>query len=128
GGDVDAPELYSLKTGTFSGTTLDEGGGRRAPTADAPKNLASGAGASGATISTNKTKYALGETMIITGSGFTPTSSVSISVLRPDHVTDSLSAPTNSSGAFTASYTPPAIAGRYKITATDGTNNAITAA
>ncbi|MCU1338408.1 MAG: hypothetical protein JWO19_3989, partial [Bryobacterales bacterium] len=73
--------------------------------------------------------YGEGETMIISGSGFTANAAVNISVLRPDHLTDYLSAVANSIGSFQASYTPsaPAVLGRYKITATDGTNSATTA-
>src|SRR5215469_4029377 len=84
----------------------------------------------GATVTTDKNKYSVGETMTISGTGFTPSQSVNISVLRPDHLTDYvLYVVADGSGAFTAKYTPsdPVSPGRYKITATDATNTATTA-
>ncbi|MCU1336091.1 MAG: hypothetical protein JWO19_1672, partial [Bryobacterales bacterium] len=51
-----------------------------------------------ATITTDRNKYGEGETMIISGSGFTANAAVNISVLRPDHLTDYLSAVANSIG------------------------------
>ncbi|MCK4222133.1 MAG: hypothetical protein KAX25_04615, partial [Dehalococcoidia bacterium] len=80
------------------------------------------------TITTDKTKYSLGETMVISGSGFTPDGAVNITVLRPDHETDTLPpVSTDAVGSFQTSYTPPIIPGRYKITATDGIDSAKTA-
>jgi len=94
------------------------------PTA-APAEVATGT----ASITTDKTKYSLGESMIITGTGFTPNGPVTVAVLRPDKVTDTLPTVTaDGSGAFTTVYNAPLIPGRYKITATDGTNTAKTAA
>src|SRR5438046_2094133 len=132
GGDVGAAELYSFKTGTLS----DASRNRPTPITEAPKTAREKIGAptvsadtatATATISTDKTKYFVGAPMNITGLGFTAGSIVNIWVLRPDHVTDSLSATTNDSGTFSAVYTPLAIPGRYKITATDGSNSANTA-
>src|SRR5262249_42291970 len=49
-------------------------------------------------------------------------------VLRPDHETDTVVGTlADGSGKFSANYTPPLETGRYKITATDGTNSATTA-
>ncbi|MCJ7576191.1 MAG: hypothetical protein MUO80_05915, partial [Dehalococcoidia bacterium] len=80
-------------------------------------------------ITTDKTKYTLGETMVISGIGFTAGGTVNIEVLRPDHEIDLLpSVTTDGAGSFQTSYTPPIIPGRYKITATDGTDTAKTAA
>ena len=82
-----------------------------------------------ATITTDKDKYSIGESMIITGAGFTADGPVDIAVLRPDHETDTLPTVTaDSMGEFSTVYDAPAIPGRYKITATDGTNAAKTAA
>jgi hypothetical protein len=82
-----------------------------------------------ASITTDKTKYSIGESMTITGAGFTPGGPVTVTVLRPDHETDTLPTVTaDGSGGFTTTYAPPSIPGRYKITATDGTNTAKTAA
>ena len=82
-----------------------------------------------ATLTTDKDKYSIGESMTITGADFTPNGPVSVTVLRPDHETDALpEVTTDDSGGFTTTYAPPAIPGRYKITATDGTITAKTAA
>src|SRR5262249_43715461 len=92
--------------------------------------LASSMLAATATINTDKAKYSVGETMIISGTGFEPNHSINVSVLRPDRLTDYvLSVFADGSGAFTANYTPsdPVKPGRYKITATDAVNTATTA-
>ena len=83
----------------------------------------------GATITTDQNKYYLGQTMVITGAGFTPGGSVTITVQIPDQTTQTLPVvAADANGAFTTSYTPsPAEPGRYKFTATDGTNSANTA-
>src|SRR5215831_1570334 len=82
-----------------------------------------------ATITTDQNKYSVGQGMKISGSGFTANALITVSVLRPDHATDMISPPvvTDGNGAFQATYTPPLITGRYKITATDGANTATTA-
>ena len=81
-------------------------------------------------ITTDKTKYSVGEGMVINGSGFTPDSLITISVLRPDHETDMVpNVISDATGSFTVIYVPSiALPGRFKITATDGVNNAATAA
>ncbi len=69
--------------------------------------------------------------MTISGTGFTPAQGVAISVLRPDKATDYVfGVIADASGAFTAAYAPslPLVSGRYKITATDKTFVATTAA
>ena len=81
------------------------------------------------TITTDKTKYSLGETMVISGIGFTADGTVNIQVLRPDHEIDTLGpVSTDADGAFQTTYSPPNVPGRYKITATDGIDTAKTAA
>src|SRR5438128_1831410 len=133
GGDVQAAELYSFNTGTLS----DPSRNRLTTTADVPDasktsttKIAPTVFADTATtiISTDKTKYSVGEPMTIAGSGFTANGTVNISVLRTDRNTDTLSVTADGSGGFTTVYNPPLIPGRYKITATDGTNTATTAA
>lgn len=81
------------------------------------------------TVTTDKNKYYLGETMLISGAGFTANGNVIVSVARPDRVTDTLPAtPVSAAGTFATPYTPqPSVPGRYRITATDGTNTARTA-
>src|ERR1051325_3553906 len=84
-----------------------------------------------ATISTNKNKYALGETMYISGSGFAPSSAIGFSVETPSGAVEYPAGTTaDASGSFSnAPYTPaqPAHPGRYKITATDGSSSATSA-
>jgi len=85
---------------------------------------------SAATIQTDKNKYSLGETMVISGSGFAPSGTVSIEVQLPgNNGLDTLEpVATGADGAFQTTYNPPMIPGRYKITATDGIDTAKTAA
>lgn len=84
--------------------------------------------AAGASITTSKPRYDVGEGMQIQGSGFTAGAQISIAVQRPDKIIDNVSGTiANGSGAFQAIYTPPSIPGRYRITATDGVNVAMTA-
>ena len=122
------PTAEPTETATPTAVPTDTPTETPTPTAvptDAPTETATGT----ASITTDKTKYSLGESMIITGAGFTPNGPVTVTVLRPDHETDTLSPVTaDGSGGFTATYAPPSIPGRYKITATDGTNTAKTAA
>ena len=81
------------------------------------------------TIATDKTKYSLGEVMVISGAGFTPEGAVIITVQQPgNNGIDSLSVTADASGSFVRSYSPPMIPGRYKFDATDGSNAALTAA
>ncbi len=86
-------------------------------------------GATSAQITTSQKLYSVGQTMVVSGTGFTPNAYIYLTVVRPDKLTDSvLPQPfTNDSGVFTASYTPPLIPGHYTITATDGSNTAVTA-
>src|SRR5579864_987950 len=81
-----------------------------------------------ATIVTSQKFYSVGETMTVLGKGFTPGVGIAISVLRPDHQTDVVNGTiADGTGSFSSNYTPPLMPGRYKITATDGTNSATTA-
>ena len=83
---------------------------------------------SSATITTDKTRYSVGEPMVISGSGFTASGTINITVQEPgNNGVDSLSATADDAGSFQVTYNPPMISGRYKITATDGTNTALTA-
>jgi len=85
--------------------------------------------ADGASISTDKTKYAVGEQMVISGIRFTRGGTVTVAVLRPDHNTEVSTPTAHAAGAFSTLYTPtPSIPGRFKITVTDGVNAATTAA
>jgi hypothetical protein len=76
-----------------------------------------------ATITTSKSRYDVGETMHISGTGFAPNVSISISVELPGNNGVELAPPVNSdaNGAFAdALYTPAVpLSGRFRITATD---------
>ena len=83
-----------------------------------------------ATITTDKKRYYVGETMYISGSGFGSGSAINFSVVIPDKSVEYPAGVTaDSSGSFlNAPYTPTnALPGRYRITATDGTASATTA-
>ena len=81
-----------------------------------------------AQITTSQKQYSVGEGMVVLGSGFTPQVTITLSVERPDHLIDIVpGVVTDTSGVFTATYTPPLEPGRYKFTATDGANSANTA-
>ncbi len=82
-----------------------------------------------ASITTDQKFYSVGQQMIVSGTGFSPTVLIALTVERPDHQIDTIpGVTTDSSGAFTAPpYNPPLESGRYKFTATDGANSANTA-
>src|SRR5258706_10103738 len=85
--------------------------------------------AGGADVSTDKHMYHQGETMVITGTGFLINHVISLTVLRPDKVTDTVpNVATDGTGTFTASYLAPGINGSYRITASDGTSTVDTRA
>jgi hypothetical protein len=73
-----------------------------------------------AEIHTDKPDYAPEMKVTIYGSGFNP-GSVTIIVTRPGPIIDSLSAPVNSLGDFTAIYQLDGIEGTYTVSATDST-------
>jgi len=82
--------------------------------------------AEGATIWTDKDNYGPSETVTIFGSGFLPSTEVTVTVERPDGVVDKVYALTDNSGVFSCTYQLDGIAGTYTVTATDGTNTATT--
>ncbi|MFA7250207.1 MAG: hypothetical protein WC273_11330, partial [Dehalococcoidia bacterium] len=66
--------------------------------------------------------------MSIAGSGFLASHAITLQVEQPDKVVVTVpGVSTNASGAFSAVYNPPGQPGRYRITASDGTNSASTA-
>ena len=79
-----------------------------------------------ATISTDKVDYSPTETVMIYGSGFDPTATVTITVTRPDGSTNQWTLTPDSFGSFTTSYLLDGILGLYTVDATDGTNSAST--
>jgi hypothetical protein len=84
----------------------------------------------GATIQTDKKNYAVGETMVITGTGYTANMAVEITVTRPDKKKESvLGVVADANGAFTAHYVPgePRMPGDYRIAASDSTRSSTTA-
>jgi hypothetical protein len=69
-------------------------------------------------ISTNKTSGNVGDTVTITGKGFTPNATITITL-----ATEKVTATADSNGQFSASITIPAIqSGSQTITITDGVN------
>ena len=86
-----------------------------------------------ASVYTDKTDYTPGETVYISGYGFSSNSVVNIRILRPDGVTDvcpmvgrcgSLYV-TDGTGSFSNyAYVLDGITGTYTVTATDGINSA----
>ena len=81
-----------------------------------------------ASIWTDKADYAPWETVIISGSEFNPSTTVTVNITDPYGVPDTVSPSpvTDGAGNFTASYKLNGISGTYTVTATDGTNTAIT--
>jgi hypothetical protein len=84
--------------------------------------------AQSASLWTDKQDYAPEEVVTISGSGFLANAEVAVTVERPDGVRDTvIPAPvTDDAGYFTCSYQLDGIAGTYVVTATDGTNTAVT--
>ncbi len=80
----------------------------------------------GAWIWTDKPDYAPGETVTISGTGFNASADVTVTIERPDGAIDAVYAVTDDAGSFTCIYQLDGIAGTYTVTATDGTNTAIT--
>jgi hypothetical protein len=75
---------------------------------------------------TDKEDYAPEETVTIYGAGFTPYSTVTVSLTRPDGHIDQWNVAADDYGSFTTTYQLDGIAGTYTVTATDGTNTATT--
>src|SRR5258706_1495795 len=90
--------------------------------------LASTLFGAGTTVTLDQKRYYVGQTMLITGTGFSPNVLITVSVLRPDKVTDVVpGVNSDASGGFTSSYTPVnAVPGAYMITASDPVNSANT--
>jgi len=84
------------------------------------------ASAEGATIWTDKEHYAPEETVIISGSGFLPSTEVTITLVAPDLSVATIYALTDELGAFTVDFVLDGLQGTYSVTATDGTNTATT--
>jgi hypothetical protein len=80
-----------------------------------------------ASVWTDKDDYLPTEPVIITGSGFLPSATITVSITRPDLVIDTRSTTSDSSGSFTVTYNLDGIpdpVGEYFVSATDGTNTA----
>jgi len=82
--------------------------------------------ASTPTVWTDKADYAPSQTPIISGSGFAASADITVTVLRPDGVLDSLYSMSDDAGNFACSYQLDGIMGTYLVTATDGVNTATT--
>ncbi len=79
-----------------------------------------------ATIWTDKSNYASGETVAISGLGFRPNINIVLTITRPDLVIDTRSTISDAYGNFVYYYVLDGIFGTYSVTATDGTNTATT--
>jgi len=75
---------------------------------------------------TDKEDYAPEETVTIYGAGFTPYSTVTVSLTRPDGHINQWNVAADEYGSFTTTYQLDGIAGTYTVTATDGANKATT--
>ena len=71
-------------------------------------------------------KYWFGDVAIITGTGFTPNTTVTLSVTNPLGVVVSWSVVSDENGGFTTSYIVDGVLGTNTLVATDGTNTATT--
>lgn len=77
-----------------------------------------------ATIQTDLAAYLPTDTPVITGTGFTPGSTVDVTVTAPDGTTTTFTATTDSEGNWTTTYTGPMGDGTFSVTATDGSSTA----
>jgi len=79
-----------------------------------------------ATIWTDKADYEYYETVTIFGCRFEALANVTVTIVRPDGLSDTVYAVTDDVGNFTCTYQLNGIEGTYTVTATDGTNTATT--
>jgi len=79
-----------------------------------------------ATIWTDKADYEYYENVTIFGSGFEALANVTVTIEKPDGLSDTVYAATDDIGNFTCMYLLNGIPGTYTVTATDGTNTATT--
>jgi hypothetical protein len=84
------------------------------------------ASAEGARIWTDKDNYGPSDTVTIFGSGFLPSTEVTITITAPDLSVATIYASTDEFGAFTTQYLLDGMFGTYTVTATDGINTATT--
>lgn len=82
--------------------------------------------ATGAVVQTDEADYAATATPVITGSGFTGNSTVTVTVTAPDGTATTFTTTTDLAGNWTASYTGPMGDGTFTVTATEGTTTAMT--
>src|SRR3990170_4238634 len=78
------------------------------------------------TVTTDKLNYQPEETVYINGTGFSSSTTVNITVTRPDGNESSWDVSTDSNGAFSTTYVLDGIKGKYLVLATDGTHEATT--
>src|SRR6476620_9970370 len=67
------------------------------------------------TVEASKTSYAPGETVLVRGDGFAPSSTVTLRVTLPDGSEVIQAGKTDESGVLTFSYTPGPLNGRYVV-------------
>jgi hypothetical protein len=74
----------------------------------------------------NKKEYDPSEMAYLYGYGFKPSTQVTITIVRPDLVEDTVLTPTDQFGYFSCQYLLDGIHGTFNVTATDGVNVATT--
>lgn len=79
-----------------------------------------------ASVATDKTDYTPNSTVIITGTGFLPSTSINLTIVNPDSSIFSANPTTDVSGTFVYNYTLDDLNGIYYVYASDGTNSAST--
>ena len=77
-----------------------------------------------ATILTDKSDYLPGETVIMSGSGFSPDANVVVSLTNPDSQVFEWSVVSDSTGCFITNYNLDGVVGSFSVVANDGTNTA----
>src|SRR3990172_3979027 len=78
------------------------------------------------TVTTDKLNYQPEETVSTNGTGFSSSTTVEITVTRPDGNESSWDVSTDSNGAFNTTYVLDGILGKYTVFATDGTHEPTT--
>jgi len=119
---ADAPAAEATATtGEGGATTADAGA-----TTDPVVTEESAGTVAAASIATDKADYAAYESPVITGSGFAPNATVTVTITAPDGSTATITGDTDEQGQFTATYTAGLCDGAFSVTVTDGNTTAAT--
>jgi len=118
-------EFGDETTVTTSSDTSTEFGDETTVTTSSDTSTNSGK-KSGPTITTNKNKYVVGETVLISGSDFLSDHTIYLNVTRDDVLAAEWEVLSNQVGIFDTFYVIDISGKHFEITATDGTNTAST--